>query len=75
VVLTLSAATLALVALRAGFVPAHRASRVDPDEGVEIRIARWESALVNHFKRHLAEGTDHPKVRSIDVVAGDAADE
>jgi ABC-type antimicrobial peptide transport system permease subunit len=29
-VLTLSAVALALVALSAGFIPAHRASRVDP---------------------------------------------
>jgi ABC-type antimicrobial peptide transport system permease subunit len=29
-VLTLSAVTLALVALGAGFIPAHRASHVDP---------------------------------------------
>ena len=38
-VLALSAVALALVALCAGFIPAHRASRVDPMSGVEIRIA------------------------------------
>ena len=38
-VLALSAVALALAALCAGFIPAHRASRAGSDEGVEIRIA------------------------------------
>jgi len=45
-VLVLSAVALALVALCAGFIPAHRASRSGPDEGVEITNSLQRSQVL-----------------------------